>query len=76
MDSISKKTETQIEYLLFLSKHSDQDNFFQINSLLSNSLYRISNFIRAKDLKWVNFSEISQIEKIVILFLSRGDYRM
>jgi len=35
LDSISKKAEYDVQYLLFLTKHSDNFNFFQINWFFS-----------------------------------------
>ena len=54
IDLISKKAEDEVEYLLFLERHSDCHNLFKINGLFGTPLRMIQVLHQTKDQNMVN----------------------
>ena len=49
LDSISKKTENKVEYLVFLARYSDSFNIFKINDIFAENYKEISFLKRKRD---------------------------
>lgn len=53
LEKFERKTEKCIEYLLFLSRYSDNYNIFEINSVLDRGYIGVGCLRRKKDQKMV-----------------------